>query len=156
MAHRSADAASTFAMAYPQRCTPVCYRYLTGLLVVRIPTLLDLRSFGMYSGWYHDSPVRGGKDGAFQIRFEQVAQKSLRILFGRRRVRISCQYKFYFCVSVHRSIGQIKHQLDATLCRFYFCRVTLHVLGVKRPSLGVLKNWLGGPWYRCSVKYITY
>jgi len=26
---------------------------------------------------------------------------------------------------VHRSIGQIKHQLDATLCRFYFCRVTL-------------------------------
>jgi len=29
--------------------------------------------------------------------------------------------KFYFCVSVHRSIGQIKHQLDGTLCRFYFC-----------------------------------
>jgi len=29
---------------------------------------------------------------------------------------------FYFCVSVHRSIGQIKHQLDATPCRFYFCR----------------------------------
>ena len=24
---------------------------------------------------------------------------------------------------------QIKHQLDATLCRFYFCRVTLHVSG---------------------------
>ena len=29
--------------------------------------------------------------------------------------------EFYFCVSVHRSISQIKHQLDATLCRFYFC-----------------------------------
>ena len=29
---------------------------------------------------------------------------------------------------------QMKHQLDATLCRFYFCRVTLHVSGVKRPS----------------------
>jgi len=29
--------------------------------------------------------------------------------------------KFYFCVSVHHSISQIKHQLDATLCRFYFC-----------------------------------
>ena len=24
-------------------------------------------------------------------------------------------------------ISQMKHQLDATLCRFYFCRVTLHV-----------------------------
>jgi len=23
-------------------------------------------------------------------------------------------------------LSQIKHQLDATLCRFYFCRVTLH------------------------------
>ena len=35
---------------------------------------------------------------------------------------------FYFCVSMHHSISQIKHQLDATLCRFYFCRVTLHTL----------------------------
>jgi hypothetical protein len=26
-------------------------------------------------------------------------------------------------------LGQMKHQLDATLCRFYFCRVTVHVLG---------------------------
>jgi hypothetical protein len=29
--------------------------------------------------------------------------------------------EFYFCVSVHRSIGQIKHQFGAALCRFYFC-----------------------------------
>jgi hypothetical protein len=42
--------------------------------------------------------------------------------------------KFYFCVSVHRSISQIKHQLDAALWRLYFCRVTLHVPGVKRRS----------------------
>jgi hypothetical protein len=28
---------------------------------------------------------------------------------------------------VHHSISQMKHQPDATLCRFYFCRVTLHV-----------------------------
>ena len=28
------------------------------------------------------------------------------------------QNHFYFGVSVHRSISQIKHQLDATLCRF--------------------------------------
>ena len=34
---------------------------------------------------------------------------------------------FLFCVSVHHSISQMKHQLDATLCRLYFCRVTLHV-----------------------------
>ena len=26
-------------------------------------------------------------------------------------------------------LSQMKHQLDATLCRFYFCRVTLHVSG---------------------------
>ena len=60
-----------------------------------------------------------------------------------------CITKFYFCVSVNHSISQIKHQLDETLSRFYFCRVTLHVSGVKRPSSGVLKNWHGGPWYRC-------
>ena len=60
----------------------------------------------------------------------------------------------YFEAQIY--VSQIKHQLDATLCRFCFCRVTLHVLGVRRPSSGVLKNWHGGPWYRCSVKYITY
>ena len=38
------------------------------------------------------------------------------------------------------AISQIKHQLDATLCRFYFCRVNLHVSGVKRPSSGVFKT----------------
>ena len=26
-------------------------------------------------------------------------------------------------------ISQMKHQLYATLCRFYFCRITLHVSG---------------------------
>ena len=50
---------------------------------------------------------------------------------------------------MHRSISQMKHQLDATLCRFYFCRVTLHVSGasvhrqeylklVQRPLVHVL------------------
>ena len=34
----------------------------------------------------------------------------------------------------------MKHQLDATLCRFYFCRVTLRVSGVKCPSSGVFKT----------------
>ena len=37
-------------------------------------------------------------------------------------------------------LSQMKHQLHATLCRFYFCRVTLHVSGVKRPSSGVFKT----------------
>jgi hypothetical protein len=47
------------------------------------------------------------------------------------------------------AISQMKHQLDATLCRFYFCRVTLHVSGasdhhqehlklVQRPLVHVL------------------
>ena len=46
-------------------------------------------------------------------------------------------------------LSQMQHQLDATLCRFYFCRVTLHVSGasvhhqeylklVQRPLLHVL------------------
>ena len=45
--------------------------------------------------------------------------------------------------------SQMKHQLDATLCRFYFCRITLHVSGasahhqeylklVRRPLVHVL------------------
>ena len=49
-------------------------------------------------------------------------------------------HEFSFCASVHHSTSQMKHQLDATLCRFYFCRVTLHVPGVKRPSSGVFKT----------------
>ena len=39
---------------------------------------------------------------------------------------------FKFCASVHHSISQMKHQIDATLCRFYFCRVTLHVSALIR------------------------
>ena len=46
---------------------------------------------------------------------------------------------------MHRSISQLKHHLDATLCRFYFCRVTLHVSGVKRLSSGVLKTGTAAP-----------
>ena len=40
----------------------------------------------------------------------------------------------------YTGLRQMKHQIDATLCRFYFCRVTLHVSGVKRPSSGVFKT----------------
>ena len=34
-----------------------------------------------------------------------------------------------FCEQLHHTISQMKHQLDVTLCRFYFCRVTLYVSG---------------------------
>jgi uncharacterized protein (UPF0276 family) len=40
---------------------------------------------------------------------------------------------------VHHSISQIKHQLDATLCRFYFCGVTLHVSGASAHHQEYLK-----------------
>ena len=36
-------------------------------------------------------------------------------------------------------VRQMKHQLDATLCRFYFCRVTLHVSGASAHHQGYLK-----------------
>ena len=36
-------------------------------------------------------------------------------------------------------ISQMKHQLDATLCRFYFCRVTLHVSGASAHHQEYLK-----------------
>ena len=64
-------------------------------------------------------------------------------------IRFSRPHSMFKIQQTASEINQIKHQLDATLCRFYFCRVTLHVSGVKRPSSGVLKNWHGGPWYRC-------
>ena len=34
---------------------------------------------------------------------------------------------------------QMKHKLDATLCRFYFCRVTLHVSGASAHHQEYLK-----------------
>ena len=36
-------------------------------------------------------------------------------------------------------LSQMKHQLDATLCRFYFCRVTLHVSGASAHHQEYLK-----------------
>ena len=54
-----------------------------------------------------------------------------------------------YCEQIHHTKSQMKHQLDATLCRIYFCRVTLHVSGasahhqeylilVQRPLVHVL------------------
>ena len=34
----------------------------------------------------------------------------------------------------------MKHQLDAALCRFYFCRVTLHVSGASAHNQEYLKT----------------
>ena len=36
-------------------------------------------------------------------------------------------------------VSRMKHQLDATLCRFYFCRVTLHVSGASAHHQEYLK-----------------
>jgi len=36
-------------------------------------------------------------------------------------------------------VSQMKHQLDATMCRFYFCRVTLHVSGASAHHQEYLK-----------------
>ena len=38
------------------------------------------------------------------------------------------------------AISQMKHQLDATLCRFYFCSGHSTCFGRKRPSSGVIKT----------------
>ena len=40
---------------------------------------------------------------------------------------------------MHHSISQMKHQTDATLCRFYFCRVTLYVSGASAHHQEYLK-----------------
>ena len=55
----------------------------------------------------------------------------------------------YMLMNSFLSSSQMEHRLDATLCRFYFCRVTLHVSGanaqhqeylnlVQRPLVHVL------------------
>ena len=57
-------------------------------------------------------------------------------------VYLSCLFgiaKFSFFASLYHSISQMKHQLDATLCRFYFCRVTLHVSGASTHHQEYLK-----------------
>jgi len=38
------------------------------------------------------------------------------------------------------TLSQMKHQLDATLCRFYFWRVTLHVSGASSHHQEYLKT----------------
>ena len=38
------------------------------------------------------------------------------------------------------TISQMNHQLDATLCRFYFCRVTLNVSGASAHHQEYLKT----------------
>ena len=41
-------------------------------------------------------------------------------------------------------LSQMKHQLDAALCRFYFCRVTLHVSGASAHHQEYLTLQRGG------------
>ena len=45
----------------------------------------------------------------------------------------------------------MKHQLDATLCRFYFCRVTLHVSGASAHHQEYLKLVRRGATGTCVI-----
>ena len=44
-----------------------------------------------------------------------------------------------WCVFIGEMFSQMKHQLDVTLCRFYFCSVTLHVSGASSHHQEYLK-----------------
>ena len=69
--------------------------------------------------------------------------------FDHMFVHPRCVFINYIWLNQLSNTSQMKHQLDATLCRFYFCRVTLHVSGasvhhqdylklVQRPLVHVL------------------
>ena len=90
--------------------------------------------------------------------FLETSNSSGRLVLARRRRTINCTRGIYttcqtagppnaiFFLSVQRIIPNLKfwrffcevkwkHQLDATLCRFYFCRVTLHVSGASARNM---------------------
>jgi hypothetical protein len=46
---------------------------------------------------------------------------------------------WWLLILITAGVIQMKHQLDATLCRFYFCRVTT-CFGRKRPSSRVFRT----------------
>ena len=84
--------------------------------------------------------VRNLRDGALTRyeHFEKIKEKlSLKycVLPERRqkkKIYMHVAYTYYATIKgIHtyyatiKGISQIKHQLDATLCKFYFCRVTL-------------------------------
>ena len=60
---------------------------------------------------------------------------------------VECPVELYLCslptflhdMCSDNFIRQMKHQLDAALCRFYFCRVTLHVSGASAHHQEYLK-----------------
>jgi len=112
--------------------------------------------------WFFGLVAKFDEYGRKRLTFEKVGKeqdecpsKFCRSLTYHLNIRISIRDR-KFCSSLNclkngtrDSKKQTKYQLDATLWRFYFCRVTLHGSGVNRPSSGVLKNWHGGPWYMC-------
>ena len=64
--------------------------------------------------------------GPAGIKYENCPESYLNIHFVPRSKHIS-------------SVSQMKHQLDATLCRFYFCSVPLHVSGASAHHQEYLK-----------------
>ena len=59
---------------------------------------------------------------------------------GNLSINQGCFWIIFNGAVLEITCSSTKNQLDATLCRFYFCRVTLHVSGVNRPSSGVFKT----------------
>ena len=53
--------------------------------------------------------------------------------------RISPNVITFLHSGINCDANQMKHQLDATLCRFYFCRITLHVSGASAHHQEYLK-----------------
>ena len=100
-----------------------------------------IRSTKTYPGSYHHPSKK-------QAILANLVHRS-RALSDKESLYDEPEFLYFNFVSMHHSISQIKHQLDATLCRFYFCRVTLHVPGasahhheylklVQRPLVHVL------------------
>ena len=58
--------------------------------------------------------------------------------FGVQRLALLLQT--YKSLALNLYTNQMKHQLDATLRRFYFCRVTLHVSGASAHHQEYLKT----------------
>ena len=68
------------------------------------------------------------------VNSKAIPVKAWKSLEGSRRIR------FPDLMTIDaKMVSQMKHQLHATLCRFYFCRVTLHVSGTSAHHQKCLK-----------------
>jgi hypothetical protein len=66
-------------------------------------------------------------------------KKSVIVMLPKKRKSTECEEYRSLSISKHPYKSQMKNQIDATLCRFYFCRVTLHVSGASAHHQEYLK-----------------